>query len=250
MNVQGIIKPLELISGRGYNPRQVFEDWVALMFWSLQRNDDEYLKIVQRYRNDRPQGEREIDHFCRAFGLLMQEMSESNAELLGEIYMQWEVMNHYTGQFFTPFHVALMMAQMMELGSEQKAESSEHSGSGFEHYIGDPCCGAGIMFVAACKTMTNEQVDQSLFVGQDIDFTCVMMCCLNLTFFNMNGYVILGNSLSLETRRAFRTTRSYLGGSICEVPVEEVTPFVGHLMKKEVAPIEPKAPKLMQQSFF
>lgn len=206
-DAQDIIKQLEAVTRCGYSAWNVFEDWVALMFWAIQRNDEEYLKVVRRYKNDRPQGEREIDHFCNAFGLLMKKMSETNKEILGEIYMQWEVSNKHTGQYFTPWHVAYMMAQMLE----PKGES-----------VNDCCCGSGIMLIAACKTMTNPQLDKAVFVGQDIDLTCVMMCALNLTFFNLNGYVIWGNSFTNERRRIFKTTRSYLGGSLAEVPVESV----------------------------
>jgi type I restriction-modification system DNA methylase subunit len=206
-DVREIIKQLEAVTHRGYSAWNVFEDWVALMFWAIQRNDEEYLKIVRRYKNDRPQAEREIDYFCNAFGLLMEKMAGTNRELLGEIYMQWEVSNKHTGQYFTPWHVAFMMAQMLG----PKGES-----------INDCCCGSGIMFVAACKTMTNQQLDKAVFVGQDIDLTCVMMCALNLTFFNLNGYVIWGNSFTNERRKIFQTTRSYLGGSLVEVPVESI----------------------------
>jgi type I restriction-modification system DNA methylase subunit len=228
-----IIKQLEIITQRGFNARTVFEDWITLMFWALQRNDDEYLKVVGRYRNERPQGEREIDHFSYAFGLLMKKMADTNRELLGEIYMLWEVQNKYTGQFFTPWTVAYMMAQMLQ-----------PTGG----CINDPCCGSGLMFIAAAKTMTNEQLDNTVFVGQDIDFTCVMMCALNLTFFNLNGYVIHGNTLALERRRIFRTTRSYMGGSIAEIPVEKIEPEELKVIEKAVR--EPAMLKIVQPGLF
>jgi type I restriction-modification system DNA methylase subunit len=228
-DVREIIKQLEAVTHRGYSAWKVFEDWVALMFWAIQRNDEEYLKIVRRYKNDRPQGEREIDYFCNAFGLLMKEMAGTNRELLGEIYMQWEVSNKHTGQFFTPWHIAFMMAQILG----PKGET-----------INDCCCGSGIMFIAACKTMTNQQLDKVEFVGQDIDLTCVMMCALNLTFFNLNGYVIWGNSLTNERRKIFQTTRSCLGGSLAEVPVESIPlpEIPEHIIVKPES-IKPEKPK-------
>ena len=233
-DTKDILKQLEMIVHRGYNPRTVFEDWVSLMFWALQRNDEEYLKIVRRYRNERPKGEREIDYFCHAFGLLMKKMAETNRELLGELYMTWEVENKYAGQFFTPWSVASFMAQVLNPAGEA---------------INDCCCGSGVMLIAACKTMTNEQLDKALFVGQDIDFTCVMMCALNLTFFNLNGYVIWGNSLAMERKRIFRTTRSYMGGSIEEIPVESIEPAIIETVKKEVVRIE-EVRRLIQPVLF
>lgn len=235
-----ILKQLEAVAHKGYNAHQVFDDWVALMFYALQRNDEEYLKIVGRYRNERPacpvgrpRGEREIDHFCNAFGLLMKKMAETNQELLGEIYMQWEVANKYTGQFFTPWHIAELMARILNPAGET---------------INDCCCGSGVMLIAACKTMTNEQLDKAVFVGQDIDFTCVMMCALNLTFFNLNGYVIWGNSLTLERKRIFKTIRSYMGGSLIEVPVDSIGPASQKPEKKEVVRIEKE--KIIQPVLF
>jgi type I restriction-modification system DNA methylase subunit len=234
-HTRDILKQLEAVTHRGYNAHQVFDDWIGLMFYALQRNDEEYLKIVRRYRNERPKGEREIDHFCNAFGLLMKKMSETNQELLGEIYMQWEVANKYTGQFFTPWHVAEFMARILN----QKGGES----------IYEPACGSGVMLIAACKTMTNEQLDKAVFVGQDIDFTCVMMCALNLTFFNLNGYAIWGNTLAGERQRIFRTVRSYLGGSLVVIPAEQVKPVVEKISKKEVVRIE-KPERIIQPVLF
>ena len=68
-----------------------------------------------------------------------------------------------------------------------------------------------------CKEMTNKEVDNSLFIGQDIDFNCVQMCALNLLFFNLNGAIIFGNTLAVEVNRVFITKRSYsMGGSLFE----------------------------------
>ena len=202
----GVIKELQKITSRGHNPRTVFDDWLSLMLYGLMRNDEEYLKIVGRYKNDRTQGEREIDHFKTAFHSLLKKSEETNEEILGELYMEWGVSNKYTGQYFTPWGIAMLMAQL--------------TGSGGSTY--DPTCGSGVMLVASAKQMTNEQLDQAFFVGQDLDFSCVMMTALNMTFFNLNGYVIWGNTLTLEYSRVFETKRSYLGGSVREMTSEEV----------------------------
>ncbi len=214
-----IIKQLEAITHRGYSAWNVFEDWISLMFYALQRNDDEYLKIVRRYKNDRP-GEREIDYFCKAFALLMSKMQETNEELLGEIYTSWEVANKHNGQFFTPPSVSKIIAKML----------APKGGS-----ISDPCCGAGIMLVYAAKEMTNKELDKAVFVGQDIDFTCVKMCALNFVFFNLNGYVIWGNTITNERRQVFRTVRSYMGGSIVELDAAEFQQAAVEKERKEVA---------------
>ncbi len=224
-----IIGQLEKITSRGYSHYSVFGDWLDLMVFAFQRNDDEYLKIVRKYRNDQPVGIREIDYFANAMGLLMKEMAETNDEMLGEIYMQWNISNKYTGQFFTPKHIARMMSQI----------SAPKGG-----LISDPACGSGIMLVEACKTMTNEELDKSLFIAQDIDLTCVRMCALNMMFFNLNAYIILGNTLKMDDyQRVYMTSRSYLGGSIRELSEEEIEVIKPKITKFS----EPKNGKAIEQ---
>ena len=223
-----VIKQLEKITSRGHNPRTVFDDWLTLMLSALIGNDEEYLKVVGRYKNDRPMGDREIDHFKNAFHALLAKSAETNQELLGELYMQWEISNKFTGQFFTPWNIAKMMAMV-----------TKPAGS-----ICDPSCGSGVMLIASAQEMTNQQLDEAVFVGQDLDFSCVMMCTLNLTFFNLNGYVIWGNTLTLEYLRVFQTSRSYLGGSIRELSGEEVEAIRPKIERAK------EGAKIIQQALF
>lgn len=210
-----ILKCLEAILGRGYNSYDVFNDWLDLMIFALQRDDPHYLEIVKRYRNDKHEGEREIDYFCKAFALLQIEMQKTNEDVLGELYMQWNMNNKYRGQFFTPKHVASMMAKMLNPKGR----------------VLDPCCGSGVLLVEAIKTMDYETLNSSLLYGQDIDLTCVKMCALNLMFFNVNGYVIWGDSLKMECRKVYMTTRSYLGGSIKELTENDLEAFKSVYLK-------------------
>ena len=93
MALNDILKELQFITRRGYSPWNVFDDWLSLMVYALMRNDEEYLKIVGRYKNDREQGDREIDHFKDALDLRMKYMSETNEEALGYLYEQWDIIN-------------------------------------------------------------------------------------------------------------------------------------------------------------
>lgn len=199
--MQEIIKCLETILSHGYSPFTVFNDWLDLMLYALQRDDEHYLEIVRRYKNDQKKYEREIDLFTKAFALLTDEMIKTNDDVLGQVYMNWNQSTKLRGQFFTPKHVASMMAKMLNPKGR----------------ILDPCCGSGVMLIEAIKTMTNETLDNSVFVGQDIDLTCVKMCALNLLFFNVNGYVVWGDSLAMECKKVYQTARSYEGGSIREL---------------------------------
>jgi len=75
-----------------------------------------------------------------------------------------------------------------------------------------------------------------------------MMCALNFTFFNIHGYVIHGNSLMNERRRIFKTTRSYMGDSLVELPVEKIPKEEIKVIEKAIK--EPSLPKLIQPGLF
>ena len=207
--MKDILKCLEAILSRGYSSYTIFNDWLDLMIFALQRDDEHYLEIVRKYKNTAKFGEREIDYFCQAFACLQIEMKKTNDDILGQVYMQWNQNNKYHGQFFTPKHIASFMATVIEPKGK----------------ILDPACGSGIMLIEALKTMDNEKLDEAMFFGQDIDLTCVKMCALNLMFFNVNGFVVWGDSLSLECRKVYETERSYLGGSIRELTDTELEHF-------------------------
>jgi len=199
--MKDILKSLEAILHRGYSSFTIFNDWLDLMLYALQRDDEHYLEIVRRYKNDQAKGKREIDYFCEAFAHLLVEMRTTNDYILGQVYMQWNMSNKDRGQFFTPKHIASMMASMLNPKGK----------------IIDPCCGSGVMLVEAIKTMDGEALETSIFFGQDIDLTCVKMCALNLLFFNVNGFVIWGDSLLTECNKVYQTGRTVSGGIIREL---------------------------------
>lgn len=138
----------------------------------------------------------------------MNAGNQTGDEILGEIYMQWNISNKYSGQFFTPSNIADLMASIL---------GNVEGGS-----IYDPSCGAGVMLVAKAKQMTPAQLSESTFYGQDLDHTCVMMCALNMVFFNLNSYVICGNTLSGENYSGYATMRTAIGGEMREMTEEEI----------------------------
>ncbi|WP_301964929.1 N-6 DNA methylase [uncultured Desulfovibrio sp.] len=168
-------KELETIIGMGYRSHRVFEDWVGLMFHAFQRDDPPYLEIMGGYRNTAPRGQREADHFATATACLLEYMRATNEEILGPLYEEYAA-NHYTGQYFTPSAVARLMASITHIAPPETGRFK----------VLDPACGAGACLIAAAKEQTFEQNGRAVFVGQDIDLTCVRMTALNLMFFNLD----------------------------------------------------------------
>ncbi len=202
-NIKTVIQYLEKITRCGYSRFDVYKDWIDLMLFAFQGNKEiEYLAITNKYSS-------EVNtNFAEAAGKLTANMLRSNCELLGEIYMQWEVNSQCYGQYFTPAHIASFMASL----HEPKAG-----------VISDCCAGSGIFLIEQCKLMNNENLNQSVFIAQDIDLTCTKICALNMLFFNLNSYVINGDTLQKgDERYVWQTQRTHHGGIIRELNTEQI----------------------------
>lgn len=210
--LSAIRKEINAISSRGYNTYKVFNDWISLMFFAYMHDDPPYLKIMGEYRNEAPEGQREADHFAMAHAYLLEHMKNTHEEVLSGLYMEFAP-NEHIGQFFTPPNLASLMCglTMKDLPKDRN----------FTIY--DPACGASVFFIAAAKNMTFEENGRAIFVGQDLDMNCCRMCALNLMFFNLNGVIIHGNTLTMDIKNAWETRRSLIyGGSLHNCDLEEV----------------------------
>lgn len=203
--LEGIRGKLLGVIHMGYPSYRVFEDWIALMFFAFQRDDPHYLEIVHSYRNSGKIGEREIDLFSEALGELLRYLRATNTEAFSRLFTEFAA-DHYHGQYFTPAHIADFMARLT-MPCQAVPEKP--------FLVNDLACGAGACLVATIKAQTNEVNDRAFFVGQDIDLNCCRMTALNLMFFNVNGLVIWGNTLTGEIRGAWETSRDLvMGGSL------------------------------------
>lgn len=204
--LKSVMEILSKLESRGFNSYTIFSDWLDLMLYALMGNDPEYMKIVERYRDQRSEGERNIDLFCHAFAELQLAMQKSNQEMLGSIYEKLSIANKQFAQFFTPPHMCELMAQISMGASDRENET-----------VCDPCVGSGRMLIAALKTRKNP-----ICFGQDKDLLCVKMTALNMCFFNADSQIVWGDSLKGECLKAYETRNSPLGGSVFEIDPETV----------------------------
>ena len=194
------IKALEKLSYR-YSTWKVWTDFIELTAISISnarelRNDmrlareNQYQNLFDMYTTE------EQALFIDMFACLMESyMGNPAQDFLGSLYMGLDFGNGWKGQFFTPWHVAEMMAKM-NFSSDTEAELTEKG------YVSvcDPTCGSGVMLLAfanAFKTVTGKDfTDKVLFVGQDLDPVVAKMCYIQLSLIGAAGYVKIGNSLT------------------------------------------------------
>ena len=80
--------------------------------------------------------------------------------------------------------------------------------------VHEPACGADGMILAFAKVMIDAKHNpaERLWVQcQDIDRTAALMCYPQLSLWNIPGVVVVGNTLSMETRGCFYTPAHYFG---------------------------------------
>ena len=167
-------------------------------------------------------------------------------DALGSAFMVYGHPNDWAGQFFTPFRVATALAMAVscdgrdvhERLKEAIAKSPAASAAllagltvsdegdarqwfiervlpfALEHYqpvtVCDPCCGSGVMLLAAASTYPRWMVELGLvqFYGVDIDPTCVQMARLNVRLYGLNGSAIQ-DALALSDSDLSRLPQPY-----------------------------------------
>lgn len=192
------------LCGRHYS-WQVWQDFVHMSACAIsnavdkrpdvwKNREDSYLATVKRYSKE------EQNLICELLGITTLALEENpEQDFLGKLYMQLDFGSGWHGQFFTPWHVAELMAKMtVGEDAKEKIASQEYTS------VCDFCCGAGCMLLAfakVCKEDFGINYQQSvLFVGQDIDAVVAKMCYIQISLLGCPGYVIVGNSLTEPVR--------------------------------------------------
>lgn len=155
----------------------------------FKEREKDYLTIAGKYNKA------ELEAVAEMFALLGIGMDENpNQDFLGELFMSLGLGNEYKGQFFTPYSVCRMMAQIT--GTDDLKARLERQGW---VSVSDCCCGAGALLVAFANECIRQKINYQtsvLFVAQDIDLTAGLMCYIQLSLLGCPGYVVIGNTLT------------------------------------------------------
>ncbi|WP_326742815.1 N-6 DNA methylase [Streptomyces sp. NBC_01768] len=144
-----IVKLLDANTGAA-RMSQVFEDFVEMAALAIRNAVDycgrdereaQYLRTAGRY--DRAS----LNRFAQALALVIEEMDRDPCDVLGRLYMELEIGNERLGQFYTPYDVAELMAQM------QIESVIEHVQTHGFADLYEPACGASSFSVAVSQAM-------------------------------------------------------------------------------------------------
>lgn len=236
-----IIKRLERNTHGGRRQHQVFEDWLEIVEHSLTMvpaharairetgHPAEDPPAIQhawkRLRSDYT-GKQDFTNFAEAYALLLESTAGlTYGDAVGNVYMQFGHPSTHAGQYFTPWPIAKVMAELTshDLAAQVADRVSEalapiadllpvanlgdkpnllrwvverflpgHAKAFKPITVIDPCVGSGVMLLAtaSCAPHWMSALGLIQYFGQDIDRTCVQMCRINLMLYGLNGFGI------------------------------------------------------------
>ena len=181
---------------RSKNISTVFLDFLTLSMCSLAQPFYRSPNIEQRYKNTICNYTKEqAESFSKLLALLVSALEEKHQDLLGQIFSNLNLGNSSKGQFFTPYHVSKMMAEINFIDLKNEVDNN-----GFIT-LSEPCCGSGGMIIAYAETMKDKgyNYQHQLYVeAVDIDDICFKMAYIQLSLYGIPAKVIRGDSLTLR----------------------------------------------------
>lgn len=155
----------------------------------FQKREEAYLEIVKHYNRE------ELEQFAKCFGTLINALEYKMNDWLGEIYMELGINNKSMDQFFTPYHISKLMAEMTFVSNEEQLKEKKWIG----YY--EPCCGAGGLTIAFAEVMQQKKYNfqQQLVVWcEDLDENCLLMTYVQLSLLGIKAICKVKNVLSQE----------------------------------------------------
>jgi len=232
---------------------EVFSDWLVMAAATLyawkkdQAVEDEYNNIAKQYTKE------EIEKHAHLLALTVDALEKKEQDFLGEVFTFGGYTNDRNGQFFTPYNISKMMADMI-IGANGFPENRVCR-------INDPTCGAGGMLIASAMVMKEREFDyqhNALFIGQDIDARCARMAFIQLSLLGVPAVIYCMNTLSMQTFWHRETIGYHLADMDFRLRMEKILEKVREMENgvpaqiEEERPVEIKLPKreAIQQELF
>lgn len=165
--------------------------------------EKKYLNIINKYDKDMQQLICEI--FAKIYVLLTHQIDCGFNDYLGELYMSSETSNRKAGQFFTPYHLSKMCAEV----SIDEKTVNEYIEQDKILTLNEPACGAGGMIIAAVDVLYNKyqfNYSRNLVVEcSDIDSRCIHMAYLQLSLAGVPAIIYQRDTLTMQTWQRWET---------------------------------------------
>ena len=193
---------------RSKNIATVFKDFLTLSMCSLAQPFYRSQDIEQRYKYTVSNYNKEqAEEFSKLLAFLVCGLEEQYFDFLGQVFSILNLGHAGKGQFFTPYHVSKMMAEINFVDLEKHLNEKDFI------TLSEPCCGSGGMIIAYAETMKNRgyNYQHQLYVeAVDIDELCFKMAYIQLALLGIPAKVIRGDSLAMRYFEVYYTPFYFL----------------------------------------
>lgn len=179
----------------------VFSDFCEMAYCALAKNacpfpeqrdalETQYMEVVARYRN-----KDDVRKMPEILALTLAEIGKGGVDFLGQVAGELEVLDSKLGQFFTPYEVSRLMAEINLTDIDRMIDEQ-----GFIT-VSEPAAGAGGMLMAMADVIEAKGHDLETTVwieAVELSRPTFHMCYVQCTARGLAGKVICGNSLSFE----------------------------------------------------
>jgi type I restriction-modification system DNA methylase subunit len=196
-------------TARYHHRNKVFRDFITLAAASIHNgincNDElekEYMETVRQYEA------KDAERMAMLLAEVVMGLEAESGDFLGSLYMTLELGEAARGQFFTPFCVSRMMAEMQLVDIDSLLADKPF----FTVY--EPACGSAGMLLAIAEVLREKGFNPTrhLWVSCiDIDPVASGMAYIQLSLMGVAGEVVTGNALSGERRRVMYTPAHWIG---------------------------------------
>ena len=189
-----------------------FKDFLSLSTYSLEQPfyqseelEQKYLDVAKQYTKE------QVLIFGEMLALLVSALEEKHKDFLGQVFSMNNFGNTHKGQFFTPYHLSKMMAEIVNVDFKEIEKQLEN----YDYVtLSEPCCGSGGMIIAFAETLKENgyNYQHQLYVeAVDIDEICFKMTYIQLSLLGIPAKVIRGDTLSMRYYEVLYTPFYFLG---------------------------------------
>ncbi|WP_227272049.1 N-6 DNA methylase [Roseobacter weihaiensis] len=201
----GLVNHIDRSKHRGH----VFTDFCEMAYCALSKQaspfEDQREKLEAQYEDvERRYESREYvhEHFGKLLALASVGIAQGGSDFLGVVAGELGALDGRLGQFFTPYTVSRLSAEMTFGDVSRQIEEQ-----GFVT-VQEPAAGAGGMLMAVADVIEDKghNLQTSLWIeAVDLSITAYHMCYVQCAARGLAGKVLRANSISLEVFSAAYT---------------------------------------------
>lgn len=210
-----------------YRINDIFRDFIELSAIALinqhvfderwNERENRYHEIRQKYTED------DFRRFPKILAALITAVSESKRQgtfddVLGRLYMDLNLGNPNSGQYFTPYSISKLMSGLIAQDLPEKLDTQTFVS------VFEPACGSGanlIAFAEQVRQLGYIPAQRMAAIGIDIDILCVWMCFIQCQLYRIPAKIVHGDSLTREFWSAWCTS-DWVYGGFAQAMAEEV----------------------------